>query len=61
MEPAPDLLSVAQVASETGIPARTLLYRIKTGKVAAIKLGTGTSAYVITREEAERIKSGVAA
>lgn len=56
-----ELLTVAQVAAETGIPARTLLHRIKTGKIAATKLGPGTSPWVLSRETVEAIKAGEAA
>lgn len=54
----PELLSVAQVAEELGIPPRTLQWRIKAGKVAATKVGDGaTNSYVITREEVDRVKA----
>lgn len=52
-----DLLSVTQVAEELGKPARTVHYWITTGKIAATKLGPGTSQYVITRSEVERVKA----
>lgn len=56
-----DLLSVGQVAEELGKPPRTVHYWIKTGKIAATKLGPGTSQYVITRAEVERVQAEAAA
>lgn len=55
-----DLLSVVQVADELGKPTRTVHYWITTGRIAATKLGPGTSQYVITREEVERVKAAAA-
>ncbi len=56
-----DVLSVQQVAQELNITPRAVRHRIKAGTLWAIKLGTGTSAYVITRAEVERIQSEAAA
>ena len=53
----PEVLSVVQAAERLGLSPRTVLYRIKTGKIAASKLGPGTAAYVITRDEVERVRS----
>lgn len=52
-----ELLSVAQVADALQISPRAVLHRIKAGTLAATKLGPGTAAYVITREELERAKT----
>lgn len=57
----PDLLSVKQVASELHLSSRAVVHRIAAGTLAAIKLGPGTSAYVITRAEVERAKGEAAA
>ena len=54
--PTTELLSVPQAAAEIGMPARTLLYQITTGKVDAVKLGTGTSPWVLTRETVDALK-----
>lgn len=57
-----DFLSVSQAADELGIPNRTLHHRIATGKVAATKVGDGkTSAYIIARDEVERLKAEASA
>lgn len=57
-----DLLNVIQVADELGLPPRTVHHRIKTGKIAATKVGDGrTNAYVITRSEVDRLKTDAAA
>lgn len=57
----PEFLSVAQAAAELHITSRAVRHRIKAGTLLATKLGPGTSAYVITREEIERVKTEVAA
>lgn len=57
----PDLLSVAQVAAELRLTERAVRHRIKAGTLAATKLGAGTSQYVITRAEVERVKAEAAA
>lgn len=56
-----DFLSVVQTASELCITPRAVRHRIKTGTLAATKLGPGTASYVITRAEVERVKRGEAA
>lgn len=53
----PDLLSVAQAATELNLTPRAVHHRIKAGTLTAVKLGPGTSAYVITRTEVERAKA----
>jgi len=50
------LLSVNEAAGELNITPRAVRHRIKTGTLLATKLGPGTAAYVITREEIERVK-----
>lgn len=55
-----DLLSVSQVAEELNKPSRTVHYWITTGRIAATKLGPGTSQYVITRAEVDRLKADAA-
>lgn len=52
-----DLLSVQQVAAALHITPRAVRHHIKAGTLNAIKLGAGTSAYVITRAEVDRIKA----
>lgn len=52
-----NLLSVSQAATELGITDRAVRHRIKAGTLAATKLGPGTSSYVITRAEVERVKA----
>lgn len=52
----PDVLSVKQAAHELHLTERAVRHRIHAGTLAAIKLGPGTSAYVITRAEIERAK-----
>lgn len=53
-----DLLTVVQTAEELNLSVRAVQHRIKTGTLAATKLGDGrTSAYVITRDEVERVKA----
>lgn len=59
--PPTPLLTVSQAAAELGMPTRTLLYKISTGKVPAVKLGEGTRPYVLTREVVDRLKSERAA
>lgn len=58
---ASELLSVEQAAAELRITGRAIRHRIKAGTLAATKLGPGTSAYVITRSEIERVKTEAAA
>ena len=55
--PDDDLLSVAQAATELYVTRRTVLRRIKAGRIAARKLGPGTAQYVIRRSEIDRIKA----
>lgn len=58
-DPSPEFLSLADAASELGVPLRTLQYQAMTGKVATIRGGSGkTSAYLMTREEVDRLKAG---
>ncbi len=55
-----DLLNVGQVASELNKPPRTVHHWIKTGRIAATKLGEArTNAYAITRAEVERVKAEI--
>jgi excisionase family DNA binding protein len=56
-----EFISVAQAAEELRITERAVRHRIKAGKLAATKLGPGTSQYVITRAEVERLKAEAAA
>lgn len=51
-----EFLSVVQAAAELNLTPRAIQHRIKAGTMAAIKLGPGTAAYVISREEVERAK-----
>jgi hypothetical protein len=51
-----DVLSVEQAAAALSITPRAVRHRIKAGTLAATKLGPGTAAYVITREEIEAAK-----
>jgi len=55
------VLSVEQAAAELSITPRAVRHRIKAGTLAATKLGPGTAAYVITREEVVRAKGEAAA
>lgn len=55
-----EFVSVAQAAEELHITERAVRHRIKAGKVSAVKLGPGTSQYVITRAEVERLKAEAA-
>lgn len=57
----PEVLSVAQAAAELHITPRAVLHRIKAGTLPATKLGPGTAAYVIARDDLERVKAGNAA
>lgn len=53
-----DLLTVQQAADELNLSVRAVQHRITSGSLAAQKLGAGkTSAYVITRDEIERVKA----
>lgn len=53
-----DLLTVTQAAEELNLSVRAVQHRITNGAITATKLGAGrTSAYVITREEIDRVKS----
>lgn len=57
-----DILTVAQAAEELNLSIRAVQHRITSGSITATKLGTGrTSAYVITREELDRVKTADAA
>jgi excisionase family DNA binding protein len=52
-----DLLTVTQAADELNLSVRAVQHRITNGTLAAQKLGSGrTSAYVIERDEIERVK-----
>ena len=54
---APQIVTVAVAAEEWGVDRRTALRWIAAGKVAAEKIADGkTNAYVLTREEVERVK-----
>ena len=53
----PEVMNVVQAAAELLVSPRTVLHRIKAGKIAATKLGPGTSAYIISRAEVERCKA----
>lgn len=55
--PDAEVLSVTQAAAELHVSPRTVLHRIKSGRITAMKLGPGTAAYVITRAEVERVKA----
>lgn len=55
------LLTVTQVAAELHITPRAVRHRILAGTLTAIKLGPGTSAYVIERAEVDRAKAAAAA
>ena len=58
----PQIVTVAVAAEEWGIARRTALRWIATGKVTAEKIADGkTNAYVLTREEVDRVKAEVAA
>lgn len=61
MSQLPEVCSVAQAAAALHISERAIRHRIKAGTLAATKLGPGTAAYVITREEIERAKGEVKA
>lgn len=56
-----ELLSVEDAARELHITSRAVRHRITAGTLAAQKLGKGTSPYVITRAEVERVKAAEAA
>lgn len=49
--PSHDLVSVAEAARILGITRRAVVHRIHAGTLQAVKLGPGTAAYVIEREE----------
>lgn len=51
------LLTVTQAAVELHITPRAVRHRILAGTLEATKLGPGTSAYVITRDEVDRVKA----
>lgn len=57
----PDVLSVEQAAVALGLTPRAIRHRIKAGTLAATKLGPGTAAYVISREEIDAALKEVAA
>ena len=50
-------LTVRQAATELGITPRAVLHRIAAGTLPATKLGDGTSAYIIAREDVEAAKA----
>lgn len=53
-----DLLTINQAADELHLSPRAVRHRITTGTLEAQKIGTGrTSAYVITRDEVDRVKA----
>lgn len=57
-----DFLTVTQAAKELNLSARAVQHRINVGTIAAQKIGSGrTSAWVMTREEIDRVKRGPAA
>ena len=48
-------ISVADAASQTGIPKRTIIWAIRAGKLKASKLGSGTtSAYLIQQADLDQ-------
>lgn len=47
-------LTVAQAAEALEISQRAVRHRIKVGTLVAMKLGPGTSAYLITKDEIDR-------
>lgn len=57
MSQLPEFLSVVQAADALSITERAVRHRIKAGTLAATKLGPGTAAYVISRDEIERVKA----
>lgn len=58
MTTATNLLTVAQAAQELHITRRAVIHRIHAGTLMASKIGDGaTSAYLIARDEIERVKS----
>ena len=57
MNTTPAHLTVRQAAAELGITPRAILHRIAAGTLPATKLGDGTSAYIITREDLEAAKA----
>lgn len=60
-KPEPQLLTVGQAAKELCLSPRTVQHRIAAGRIAAEKFGDGkTSAYIITRDEIERVKAEAA-
>lgn len=56
-----EFLSVEDAAQELKITPRATRHRITAGTLIAHKLGKGTSPYVITRAEIERVKAAEAA
>lgn len=53
-----NLLNVRQAAKALNLTSRAVRHRIAAGTLKASKIGDGrTSAYVITREEIERVKA----
>ena len=61
MNTTPAYLTVRQVATELGITPCAILHRITAGTLPATKLGDGTSAYIIAREDVEAAKTNPAA
>lgn len=58
----PQIVTVAVAAEEWHVDRRTALRWIASGKVSAEKIADGkTNAYVITREEVDRVKAEVVA
>lgn len=51
--------TVARLAEESKRPRRTILNHIQDGQIKAVKLGAGTSAWIIPATEAERYLESV--
>lgn len=61
-QPPSQIVTVAVAAEEWRVDRRTALRWIASGKVAAEKIADGkTNAYVLTREEVDRVKAEVVA
>ena len=52
-----ELLTVRQAAEALHLSRRAILHRIAAGEIVATKLGGNTSAYVIARDEIDRVKA----
>ena len=56
-----DFVTVGQAAKELNLSVRAVQHRIKQGHIAATKLGDArTSAYIISRDELDRVKADTA-